>query len=196
MGFREREARRVNEQERVLSNIIDTVISSKEELLAPIDRSSLRGTTTKINHRRDTFMGFGLIKEVDFTITDGTTVQWDETLQAAIAYGLIQDLNEMVCTGGIFERTNLETLNLNPQDIINFPSLIYETPGHFNTLRTGLAFRIHPTSSYDWSLTFGTPVVQKEVPFSTPQLQDERRNNSNPITRYLERVVQGLFPRK
>ncbi len=196
MGFREREARRLTEEERVLQSIIDTVISSKEELLTPIDRSSLRGTTTKINHRKDTLVGFGLIKEVDFTITDGTTVQWNETLQAAIAYGLIQGPNEMVCTGGIFERTKLETLDLDPQDITNFPSLIYETPGHFNTLRTGLAFRIHPTSSYDWSLTFGTSIIKKEVPFSTPQLQNERKSSSNPITRYLERVVQGLFPRK
>lgn len=155
MGIHEREQRLLDKQTTVLSHIMKTVTESGDKLLSERDREKLQGEQTKINYLKETDFGLGIIKEVDFTIIDGTTFTWNNRLSAAIAYGHIDGEPNFILTGGIFNPTSLRKGDCDPRDPYSFPELIAEIPGHFHKFEDSLAFRVMPTSPFTWQLTVG-----------------------------------------
>ncbi len=151
----ERGKRIQEEQEAELASIMDAFLTDKVILLDEIDRDKLRGKQTRINHLRKTRSGFGVIKEVDFTLIDGTTFMWNKRLPAAIAYGRTPHDNQILLTGGVFHPGSLRKTGIETSNPENFPALIGEIPGYANLFDNALSFRIAPQPETPLHLTFG-----------------------------------------
>lgn len=170
MIVKEREPKIQDRQTAIVANMMGTITRYGTPLLDERNREKLKGSQTTINYLRKTSSGLGVIKEVGFTILDGTTFMWNRTLPAAIAYGRTHEGNNLLLTGGIFYPGSLRKTGIEPSEADFFPELIAEVPGHFSTFDQAIAFRVIPTSAFTWELTVGGtyPETLSEVPLKLP----------------------------